>query len=156
MSSPGRGTFLAGLLAGLGISSFVVLLFAGIWFFTPALQRETTMKLPYAAGHAVPAASVTRQFAKSEMIPVVGPPACPPGYYLGPKGRRCWPLGYGRSAGEPPPPGYGPPPGEGPFAEYTSPPHRNPGNLQPNQNASPPPAKPPPPPGPETGPHPNE
>ena len=82
MSSPGRGTFLAGLLAGLGISSFVVLLFAGIWFFTPVLQRETTMKLPYAAGHAVPAVSVTQQFAKSDMIPMAGAPACPPGYNL--------------------------------------------------------------------------
>ena len=94
MSAPGRGTFLAGLLTGLGISGFVVLLFAGIWFFTLAPHRETTMKLPYAAGHAVSA--------------VAAPRVCPPGYYLGPKGRWCWPLGYGRS----------PPPGEGPYAEY--------------------------------------
>ena len=143
MSAPGRGTFLAGLLTGLGISGFVVLLFAGIWFFTLAPHRETTMKLPYAAGHAVSA--------------VAAPRVCPPGYYLGPKGRWCWPLGYGRSPGAPPPPGYRPPPpGEGPFAEYVPSPRGNPGNQQPNENASPPPAKSPPPPGPETGPHPNE
>jgi hypothetical protein len=124
MSSLGRGTF----LGGLAIVGFLVLLFGGIWFFNPAPHRETTIKLPYAR-HAAPAVSVSRQFAKSDVILVaggcgvgfhrgpygycvpngpvappvaVGPRACPPGYYLGPHGRRCWPVGGG-----PPPPGYG-------------------------------------------------
>ena len=44
MSSLGRGTF----LGGFAIVGFLVLLFGGIWFFTPAPYRETTMKLPYA------------------------------------------------------------------------------------------------------------
>jgi hypothetical protein len=151
MSSLRRGTFWAGLLTGLAISGFLVVLSASIWFFTLAPHRETTMKLPYAAGHPVPAVSVKRQLARSDMIPVAGAPACPPGYNLGPKGRRCWPLGYGRSPGGPQPSG------EGRFAEYAPPPHGNPGNLQPNQNAyPPPPAKSSPPPGPETGSHPND
>ena len=117
MSSLGRGTF----LGGLATAGFLVLLFGGIWFFTPAPHRETTMKLPYAR-HAAPAVSVSRQFAKSDVILVaggcgvgfhrgpygycvpngpvappvaVGPRACPPGYYLGPHGRRCWPVGGG-------------------------------------------------------------
>ena len=44
MSSLGRGTF----LGGFAIVGFLVLLFGGIWFFTPTPHRETTMKLPYA------------------------------------------------------------------------------------------------------------
>ena len=123
MSSLGRGTF----LGGLAIVGFLVLLFGGIWFFNPAPHRETTTKLPYAR-HAAPAVSVSREFAKSDVIlvaggcgvgfhrgpygycvpngpvappVVVGPRACPPGYYLGPHGRRCWPMGGG-------PPGTGP------------------------------------------------
>jgi hypothetical protein len=177
MSSLGRGTF----LDGLAIVGFLVLLFGGIWFFTPAPHRETTMKLPYAR-HAAPAVSVAPQFAKSDLIlvaggcgagfhrgaygycvpngPMVGPPvvvgprACPPGYYLGPHGRRCWPMGGG-----PPPPGYGPPPpGEGPSAGYAPPPRHSARPPPPDQNAPPPP--PPgessPSPGPETGPPPNE
>ena len=192
MSSLGRGTFLAGVLAGLAVVGFLVLLFGGIWFFTPAPHRETTMILPYAR-HASPAASVEGRFAKSDVHlvaggcgvgfhrgpygycvpngpgvapPVVGgPPACPPGYYLGPRGRRCWPVGYGPSPGGPPPPGYGPPPpgygpppGEGPSAGYGPPPRGNPGTPPPNQNSPPPPppGKSSSPPGPETGPPPNE
>ncbi len=54
MSSLGRGTF----LGGLAIVGFLVLLFGGIWFFTPAPHRGTAMKeLPYAR-HAAPAVSV--------------------------------------------------------------------------------------------------
>jgi hypothetical protein len=190
MSSLGRGTF----LGGLAIAGFLVLLFGGIWFFNPAPHRETTTKLPYAR-HAAPAVSVSREFAKSDVIlvaggcgvgfhrgpygycvpngpgappVVVGPRACPPGYYLGPHGRRCWPMGGGPppSGYRPPPPGYGPPPsgygppppGEGPSADYAPPPRRSPRAPPPDQNSPPPP--PPgvssPPPGPETGPPPNE
>ena len=137
MSSLGRGTF----LGDLAIAGFLVLLFGGIWFFNPAPHRETTTKLPYAR-HAAPAVSVSREFAKSDVIlvaggcgvgfhrgpygycvpngpgappVVVGPRACPPGYYLGPHGRRCWPMGGGPPGYRPPPPGYGPPPtGYGP------------------------------------------
>ena len=140
MSSLGRGTF----LDGLAIVGFLVLLFGGIWFFTPTPHWETTMKLPYAR-HAAPTVSVSRQFAKSDVIlvaggcgvgfhrgpygycvpngPVVAPPVvvaprvCPPGYYLGPHGRRCWPVG---ASG--PPPGYGPPPpGDGSPTGYGPP-----------------------------------
>jgi hypothetical protein len=188
MSSLGRGTF----LGGLAIVGFLVLLFGGIWFFNPAPHRETTTKLPYAR-HAAPAVSVSREFAKSDVIlvaggcgvgfhrgpygycvpngpvappVVVGPRACPPGYYLGPHGRRCWPMGGGPPGYRPPPPGYGPPPtgygppppGEGPSADYAPPPRRSPRTPPPDQNS--PPAPPPgassPPPGPETGPPPNE
>ncbi len=50
MSSLGRGTF----LGGLATVGFLVLLFGGIWFFTPAPHRGTAMKeLPYAR-HAAP------------------------------------------------------------------------------------------------------
>jgi hypothetical protein len=109
-------------------SGFLVLLYESIWFFSP--HRETIM-LPYAK-HAAPV-SVSGRSGKSDVIlvaggcgggfhrgpygycvpngPVVAPPVvvaprvCPPGYYLGPHGRRCWPVG---ASG--PPPGYGPPP----------------------------------------------
>jgi hypothetical protein len=177
MSSLGRGTF----LGGFAIVGFLVLLFWGIWFFTPAPHRETTT--PYAR-HAASAVSVSRQFAKSDVILVaggcgvgfhrgpygycvpngpvaVGPRACPPGYYLGPHGRRCWPMGGGPPPPGygPPPPGYGPPPpGEGPSAGYAPPPRRSARPPPPDQN-SPPPAPPgesSPSPGPETGPPPNE
>jgi hypothetical protein len=186
MPSRGRETFLAGLV----IVGFLVLLYGGIWFFTPAPHRETIM-LPYAK-HAV---SVSGRFAKSDVIlvaggcgvgfhrgpygycvpngPVVAPPVvvaprvCPPGYYLGPHGRRCWPVGVNGPPpghGPPPPgygppsPGYGPPPGDGQSAGYGPPPRGNPGNPPPNQNSPPPPppGKDSPPPGPETGPPPNE
>src|SRR6516165_2904883 len=52
---------------------------------------------------------------------------CPPGYHLGPYGRRCWPD-WGSYY--PPPPGYGPPP------EYAAAPG--------NPPTQPPPAQPPP------------
>jgi hypothetical protein len=173
MSSLRRGTF----LGGLAIVSLLVLLFGSIWFFNPAPHLETTINLRY-AGHAAPAVSISRQFAKSDVIlvaggcglgfhrgaygycvpngpvappVVVGPRACPPGYYLGPHGRRCWPMGGG-----PPPPGYGPPPsgygppppGEGPSADYAPPPRRSPRAPPPDQNSPPPPpGYGPPPPG---------
>ena len=76
---------------------------------------------------------------------VVAPRVCPPGYRLGPYGRRCLPVG----AYYPPPQGYGPPAG------YAPPPR---GYAPSNQNSPPPPPtrEPPPAPGPETGPPPNE
>jgi len=174
MSSLGRKTF----LGGLAILGFLVPLFGGIWFFTRAPHRDTTMQLPYAR-HGVPAVSVARQFAKSDVIlvaggcgagfhrgaygycvpnrPMVGPPVvvgpsvCPPGYYLGPRGRRCWPMGGG-----PPPPAYGPPtPGEGPSAGYGPPPRGYPRTSPPTKD-SPPPGPPSPSAGPETGPPPGD
>jgi hypothetical protein len=188
MSSLGRGTF----LGGLAIAGFLVLLFGGIWFFTPAPHRDTTMKLPYR--HAAPPISVSDRLSNADVIlvaggcgagfhrgaygycvpngPMVGPPvavgphACPPGYYLGPHGRRCWPMGGGPPPGYgPPPPGYGPPPpgygprppGEGPSAGY-APPRRSarPPPLDQNSSPSAPPGESSPSPGPETGPPPNE
>jgi hypothetical protein len=105
---------------------------------------------PYAGYAAPPAALVSGQFAKSDVLLVAGgcgrgfhpgpygyclpngpvvvpPPAavespvvvaprmCPPGYRLGPYGRRCLPVGV-----------YGPPPGYGPPAGYAPPPRGNP------------------------------
>jgi hypothetical protein len=61
---------------------------------------------------------------------VVAPRVCPPGYRLGPYGRRCLPMGAYR----PPPPGYGPPPG------YAPPPRGNPGYPPPTENSPPPPS----------------
>jgi hypothetical protein len=40
MSSLRQGTFLVGLLTGLAISGLLVVLSAGIWFFTLAPHRE--------------------------------------------------------------------------------------------------------------------
>jgi hypothetical protein len=178
MSSVGRGTF----LGGLAIVGLLVLLFGGIWFFIPAPQREMTAKLLYAK-YAAPTASVSRQFAQSDVIlvaggcgvgfhrgpygycvpngpvaapVVVGPRACPPGYYLGPHGRRCWPMGGGPpgyrppppSGYGPPPPGYGPPPpGEGPSADYAPPPRRRAPPPDQNSPLPPPSGYGPPPPG---------
>ena len=75
MPSRGRETFLAGLV----IVGFLVLLYGGIWFFTPAPHRETIM-LPYAK-HAV---SVSGRFAKSDVILVAG--GCGVGFHRGPYG----------------------------------------------------------------------
>jgi hypothetical protein len=88
--------------------------------------------VPPDAAQSAPAAWLPRPFPKSDVLlvaqgcgpglhrdrygycvpngPVVLPPACPPGYRLGPYGRRCVPVGYY----PPPPPGYGPPPGPPP------------------------------------------
>jgi hypothetical protein len=138
------------------------------------------LMLPCAA-QAAPAASVSGQFAKSDVLLVAGgcgvgfhrgpygycvpngpvfvpPPAavappvvatprvCPPGYQLGPRGRRCWPV----HPYYPPPPGYGPPP-----TGYAPPPRGNPRTPPPNLNSPPPPppkGEPSPPPGPEMAP----
>ena len=76
MPSRGRETFLAGLV----IVGFLVLLYGGIWFFTPAPHRETIM-LPYAK-HAV--LEVSGRFAKSDVILVAG--GCGVGFHRGPYG----------------------------------------------------------------------
>src|SRR6202167_394305 len=75
------------------------------------------------------------------------PYACPPGYHLGPYGRRCWPdAGF-----YPPPPGYPPPP-----PGYYGPPPGGPpppGGTPPGYYA-PPPGPPPGGPPPLSGPPP--
>src|ERR1700738_4837495 len=124
------------------------------------------LMLSYAA-QAAPVASVSGQFAKSDVLlvaggcgvgfhrgpygycvpngrvivpppvavappVVIGPRGCPPGYRLGPYGRRCLPVGaYGPGYG-PPPPGYSPPP-DAPSAGYGPPPRGNPRPLPPTK-----------------------